>query len=41
MRFLDAALVCIAVLYGVDAYFFGGRYGQGIENTISDIRQRW
>jgi hypothetical protein len=40
-RFLAAALVCIAVLYGVDALFFDGQYGQGIERTISDIHQHW
>jgi hypothetical protein len=26
MRFLGAALVCIAVLYGVDAFWFNGLY---------------
>ena len=41
MRFLGAALVCIAVLYGVDAFFFDGQYGQGIESAISDIYQHW
>jgi hypothetical protein len=41
MRLLGAALVCIAVLYGVDAFFFGGRYGQGVDCTISDIYRHW
>jgi hypothetical protein len=41
MRFLGAALVCVAVLYGVDAFFFARQYGQGIDRTISDIYRRW
>ncbi len=31
------ALVCIAVLYGVDAQFFAGQYTDGIERALSDI----
>ena len=41
MRVFGAALVCIAVLYGVDAFFFDGRYGDGIDRVISNIHQRW
>jgi len=41
MRFLGAALVCIAVLYGVDALFFDGQYGQSIDSAISDIYRNW
>ena len=41
MRFLGAALVCIAVLYGVDAHFFHGQYEDGIEHLLSDISQHW
>jgi hypothetical protein len=41
MRFLGAALVCIAVLYGCDAYFYDGRYFAGLQREISDIYQHW
>lgn len=41
MRFLGAALVCIAVLYGLDAYFYGGQYFGTLERVISDIYERW
>ena len=41
MRFLGAALVCIAVLYGVDAHFFDGRYKDGIVQAMSDIIRHW
>jgi hypothetical protein len=41
MRFFGAALVCIAVLYGVDAYFYNGQYLAGLERAISDIYQHW
>jgi hypothetical protein len=41
MRFFGAALVCIAVLCGVDAFFFDGRYGDGIDRIISTIYQHW
>ena len=41
MRFLGAALVCIAVLYGFDAYFYDGQYFAILERSISDIYQRW
>ena len=37
MKSLGAALVCIAVLYGIDAFFFDGRYGHGMDHAISDI----
>jgi hypothetical protein len=41
MRFFGAALVCIAVLYGVDAFFFDGRYGDGMDRVISSIYRHW
>jgi hypothetical protein len=41
MRFLGAALVCIAVLYGCDAYFYDGRYFASLQREIVDIYQHW
>ena len=41
MRFFGAALVCIAVLYGVDAFFFAGGYGDGMDRVILSIYQHW
>jgi hypothetical protein len=41
MRFLGAAIVCIAVLYGLDAYFYNGQYVASLERGISDIYQHW
>jgi hypothetical protein len=41
MRLLGAALVCIAVLYGLDAYFYDGRYVASLEREISDIFRHW
>ena len=41
MKSLGAVLVCIAVLYGIDAFFFDGRYGHGMDHAISDIYRRW
>ena len=41
MRFLGAALVYIAVLYGVDAHFYDGQYKDGIEHLLSDILWHW
>ena len=41
MRFLGAALVCIAILYGMDAYFSDGRYFASLQREIADIRQHW
>ena len=41
MRFLGAALVCIAVLYAVDAQFFGGQYKDGMRHALSDILRHW
>jgi hypothetical protein len=37
MRFLGAALVCIAVLYGVDAYWFNGVYFAALTSMMSQI----
>jgi hypothetical protein len=41
MRVLGAALVCIAVLYGLDAYFYDGKYFATLEREISDIYRHW
>jgi hypothetical protein len=41
MRFLGAALVCIAVLYGFDAYFYNGQYLASLESAFSDISRHW
>jgi hypothetical protein len=41
MRFLGAALVCVAVLYGMDAFLFDGRYLASLQREIADIRQHW
>jgi hypothetical protein len=41
MRTFGAALVCIAVLYGLDAYFYNGQYFAGVEHGISDIYRHW
>ncbi len=37
MRFLGAALVCIAVLYGVDAVWFNGVYFSATTSMMSQI----
>jgi hypothetical protein len=41
MRFLGAAFVCIAVLYGLDAYFYNGRYLANLQQEIAQIYQHW
>jgi hypothetical protein len=41
MRFLGAALVCIAILYGLDAYFYNGLYLASLQREIADIHQHW
>jgi hypothetical protein len=41
VRVFGAALVCIVVLYALDAYFFDSRYKDGIEHALSDIVQHW
>jgi hypothetical protein len=41
MKFFGAALVYLAVLYGVDAFFFDGQYGHSLDSAISDIQRRW
>jgi hypothetical protein len=41
MRSLGAALVCIAVLYGFDAYFCNGWYFASLQHEIAEIYQRW
>ena len=37
MRLLGTALVCIAVLYGVDAYWFNGVYFTAATGMMSQI----
>ena len=41
MRSLGAALICIAVLYGFDAYFYNGRYFASLQKEITEIYQHW
>jgi len=41
MRFVGAAFICIAILYGFDAYFEDGRYFAGLHREIADIFQHW
>jgi hypothetical protein len=38
---LSAALVCVAVLYGVDALLFDGRYFFGVSSVMSDLYAHW
>ncbi len=37
MRFLGATLVCIAVLYGVDAVWFNGAYFNAATSMMLEI----
>ena len=41
MKSLGATLVCIAVLYGFDAYFYNSQYLAGLERAITDISRHW
>ncbi|HTP91790.1 MAG TPA: hypothetical protein VMJ52_08655 [Xanthobacteraceae bacterium] len=41
MRPLIAAVVCIAVLYGIDATWFHGFYYDAIVRLISTIYRQW
>ncbi len=41
MRLLVTALVCIAVLYGIDAYWFNGLYFAAVESLASQIFAHW
>jgi hypothetical protein len=41
MRILGAALVCIAVLYGLDVYLYNGQYFASLEHGLSDIYRHW
>jgi hypothetical protein len=36
-RFLLAAVVCVAVLYGVDAYWFGGIYKNALARIVQGL----
>jgi hypothetical protein len=38
---LDIAIVCIAVLYGVDAVGFDGWYFAAVKHVISDVYLHW
>jgi hypothetical protein len=40
MRF-DTALVCIAVLYGVDALWFDGSYYAAVSHVLSNLYSHW
>jgi hypothetical protein len=39
MRVLGAALICIAALYGFDAYSYNGWYLASLQREIADIYQ--
>jgi hypothetical protein len=41
MRVFGAGLVCIAVLYGIDAYFYNGQYLANLQHEIAEIYQHW
>ena len=41
MRIVSAVLVCVAVLYGIDAYFYNGQYLASLQRELSDIYQHW
>lgn len=41
MKELTAAVVCIAVLYGVDAIFCDGRYCAVVSSVISQVYMHW
>jgi hypothetical protein len=38
---ISIALVCIAVLYGVDAVMFDGRYIAGVTSMMSELYAHW
>jgi hypothetical protein len=38
---LDAALVCIAALWGIDRFMFDGRYLAIISSLLSEIYTHW
>jgi hypothetical protein len=40
MKF-GAALVCIAVLYGVDALMFDGRYAASVSSALHEVYAHW
>jgi hypothetical protein len=41
VRLIGAALVCIAILYGVDALLFDGCYVQGVDRAMTAIYRHW
>ena len=41
MRFLGAALTCTIVLYGVDSFWFDGRYFDVANHIISSFYIHW
>jgi len=34
---MTAAIICIAVLYGIDGYWFDGRYFTALTGIASDV----
>lgn len=38
---LDTAIVCMAVLYGVDALWFDGSYFAIVKHVMSDLYFHW
>jgi hypothetical protein len=41
MRLLGAALVCMAILYGVDAFWFNGLYFTAAVGMMSQMVEHW
>jgi hypothetical protein len=41
MRYLGAAFVCLAILYGVDVVRFNGRYFDASESMLLDVYRYW
>jgi hypothetical protein len=41
MREITAAIVCIAVLYGVDAFWFDGRYFAAASLALRQVYVYW
>lgn len=41
MKCLGASLVCIGVLYGLDATLFGGWYFTGVDRMLSQFLRQW
>jgi hypothetical protein len=41
MKCLGAAAVCIAVLYGVDVFWFDGWYFASTDRMLSEFYRQW